>query len=541
MRGHRGLHERSGDGAERGSSRVANIGLFVALLVFLIPIHLALQPYAFDDAYIHIRIARNLLHDAAPYFNAGEAVNGSSSAGWTWALALWLGVFGNRPLTLGLLEALLTAVGAVLWVRLVVPAFRTTSVLITGIAACGYCALVLVSSVGCMETPLALLLVGAGAHLYFRRRHSALFVFAAASFVRPELVVVLALFMIHAVAFERWPWPRVGAWIIAGALPFTIYDLWFFGSVLPHTARAKTLVFAVTRWQALESLVASAVPFPAASWLPSSPRFKASYLALAGICILAGTVVALLRDGFGRRRAAFLLLAAGGASIAAAYVANHVFLHAWYVPLFTVSILFGLAAVLAPARSRVGLAGLSLAALPFLAQGAETALAAATTPALYEHFVTGARVRRYIALGRELGAAYPGARLLSSEIGGLGYGFRGNVIDAVGLVSPQALAYHPLRVPEERSDGRIGAIPPRLVEKTMPELIVSHPVFVQALLDDPVLEDYDGFRVPLLLDEDRRRAGDPPLWGARNLLVWVRRDVAERDPDSAWTREALAP
>ena len=527
------MHDRSDNGGGVRVGRTTRVLLAALLFACLLPVHLALQRYAFDDAYIHVRIAQNLLERGEPYFNAGEAVNASSSAGWTWVLALWFAVVGDRPATLGVLNALLAAAGAVVWVRLVVPTRGTRSPLIPVLAACGYVALVLESSVGCMESPLALLLVGIGLQLHAQRRAPALCVFAAASFVRPELVVLLAVFALHAVLVARSrPLPSA-AWIASGLLPFMLYELWFFGSLVPHTARAKTVVFSLTWRQTAESLIAALAPWPAAPWLPQSPRSRAVYLALAAVLILAGLIAAVRGGEPGPRRTACLLAAFCGASILGAYFANRVFLHAWYVPLFTVPLLFGLAAALLPVRSRAGLAGLALAVLPFLAQGAQTALASVTTPALYERFVTGARVRRYVALGRELYAAHPGARLLTSEIGGLGYGFRGTVLDGVGLISPEALPYHPLRVPEERSDGGIGAIPPRYVAATMPELIVSHPVFVQALLRDHVLAAYESFSVPLWLDEDRRRAGDPSLWGSKELLVWVRRDVAERGPGAA--------
>ena len=48
---------------------------------FLIFIHIQLQQYAFDDAYIHFRVARNFVEIGAPYYNASDMLKVSTSSG----------------------------------------------------------------------------------------------------------------------------------------------------------------------------------------------------------------------------------------------------------------------------------------------------------------------------------------------------------------------------------------------------------------------------------------------------------------------------
>src|SRR5512141_500160 len=65
------------------------IGPLLIFAVLLVP-HIALRNYVFDDTYIQLRIARNLIEHGQPYFNPGEAVNGSSSPVWTVIVAMAL-------------------------------------------------------------------------------------------------------------------------------------------------------------------------------------------------------------------------------------------------------------------------------------------------------------------------------------------------------------------------------------------------------------------------------------------------------------------
>jgi hypothetical protein len=118
-------------------------------------------------------------------------------------------------------------------------------------------------------------------------------------------------------------------------------------------------------------------------------------------------------------------------------------------------------------------------------------IAAFWDPGTFVQFESGSRVKTYLAVGRILSMEYPGAILLSSEIGGLGYSFPGQVLDAAGLGSPDALEFHPLKIPEERVRGDLGAIPPRYVEMHLSELIVSFDQFAQALLASKIKDQYN--------------------------------------------------
>jgi hypothetical protein len=143
----------------------------------------------------------------------------------------------------------------------------------------------------------------------------------------------------------------------------------------------------------------------------------------------------------------------------------------------------------------------------------------------YVLFESGARVRTYLETGRLLYEEYPNATLLTPEIGGLGYTFRGEILDAVGLASPEALKFHPMQVPNERPRGDLGTIPPEYVERHMPELIVSFDSFAQALLASNVASQYNMVRIPVYIPEDFIDAKHDTIWGNKYLRIYVRKDL----------------
>jgi hypothetical protein len=103
-----------------------------------------------------------------------------------------------------------------------------------------------------------------------------------------------------------------------------------------------------------------------------------------------------------------------------------------------------------------------------------------------------ARVYQYAAIARWLNArVQPTERVCLSEIGALGYYYHGRVLDGVGLVSPEALRYYPLRSSvlsgevrhqiQAADAPRAGALPPALVHDLRPEYVVSMDVFAEHL------------------------------------------------------------
>jgi hypothetical protein len=287
---------------------------------------------------------------------------------------------------------------------------------------------------------------------------------------------------------------------------------------------AKKIVYELSLPDVAQFLLQNLVAF--------APPLARSWGLVAGLALLALLALIAIAGELRRRSPGdehgeiLYLLGVGGLLIAVVYILSKGLVFPWYVPLFAVPFTFAL--YTAAARSKMVAAYiviLLVIGLPHAFTLGRSAMSAAGNPSHYRYFAQNARVRKYLETGERLFKQFPNARLMSSEIGGLGYTFKGRIIDGVGLVSPGALKYHPLKVPEQRSYGFIGAIPVGFVEEMEPELIVSLDIFVEELLRSEVASRYNLIREPVYTDEDLRIAPSPVIWWSRHLNIMIRKDL----------------
>jgi MFS family permease len=504
------------------------VDLVAVLLIacFSLHLHSALHRYAFDDAYIHFRIAAHLVRGGEPYYNVGEPVMVSTAPAWTLVLAPLFAVQDDPRGLVAALNALATTAAAWLFVAVLRELTgRRRARLLGWAVAIPYLSIALPASLGLMETALAMLVLAAALSLFLRGRPAAFPWLGAAPFLRPELALLSASLLVHAALRDRARAGRALAATALGALPFLVYDLYFFGTVIPSAVEAKSVVYDLSGRQVFASVIGSLAP-P----LPAGPAWVGVALFLGGFALLATLVVLAVARGLAdeRERVAYLLLFVG-LLVASAYVTARTFVFPWYAPLFAWPITLGFCAIVLGRFRRAGAAALLvLVVAPHALLLANLAAASLGDPRAYPYFAENARVRKYLEVGRRLHRRHPDARLLAPEIGGLGYGFAGRILDAVGLASPEALRYHPMAVPGQRSQGAIGAVPVGFVEATRPELIVSLDVFIEAFLKSEIRRDYVRRREPIYLAADLRRAASPTLWRSRALNVFVRRDLLRK-------------
>jgi hypothetical protein len=455
--------------------------LFLGSLALVSLLHVRFYPFdVADDAYIHFRIVRAMVATGLPEFNPGEAVAATSSPLWTLLLAALAPLPGGIQVHAFVLTAVSLAGSAVLAAALL-GEFGVGRPLALAYGAVVFVPLYL-SALALMETPLAVALALAGLLLFVRRQAAWAVVMGLAVGARLEFALLVALaWMVDPVP------PRVrirNALLIAVAvLWIPVFYIGFFGNPIPNTVLAKAIVYRPTApeiasWL-LEGMEQSSLPVRA--------------LGLAGLVLLA---VALWR-GRGSptadppARRALLLLGGFPVLLAAVYFLDRAEIFFWYLPLVYVPLLLA-AAALTGAGARPGLAALTplVLILPAFPHAAVDIVAAIIDPFRFSALGGGARTQRYIEIGRMLSAEKPDGVLMSSEIGGLGWGYSGIVADGAGLVSPAALKYHPMKVPEDRRDGIWAAIPPGFVAELRPDFIVTYPILAERLLGDPVLSTY---------------------------------------------------
>lgn len=488
-------------------------GMLVILYAILVFLHITFFNYIYDDAYIHFRIAENLVDNKVPFFNPKEAYMSSSSSIWTIFLALNYFLFGtiyihiipffNSLFVISAIAFFLPVIEKHLDRKLTIK--ETLFFIITSIA------LMMPASIGLMETPMAIFFMALSLYL-FSKDNILGFVFLSSSiFIRLEMAIFYLLFFVYFLIKDRNLLLKILTISIFTILPFIIYDLYFFKTLIPLTAIAKSKVY---------KLSTLGVFFHA---LPSVYSIHGKLLTFVLLIIIP---ILIYRERKEINLNLLIVVSASGFLLLLAYIKKKTLIFGWYVPLYSIPILLFLSYFSFHTRKRVYFLVVLLFFLPFYKQLGSTLFAAFSGNYAYYHsFKGGARVQKYIEISKIIYSKYPKTTLLTSEIGGLGYGFKGYILDGMGLIQPQCLKYHPMKVPEERSSGITGAIPVGCVKEYSPEIIISYDSFIEALRKDAILKKYQHYKLPVFTEEDLARTKEREIWGSKNLNVFIRNDI----------------
>lgn len=484
------------------------LGIFVVAALATAWIDWRLCIFQADDSYIHLRIAQHLVHTGHAVFNAGERVMVTSSPLWSVLLGVSSLFFETIPPALPL-EAVSVGFACVLAFLLARGAAGTADFggslrhfYLALVPACVF-ALLLQSSVLEMETPLAIVLMLAGIFLWQRDSQGWLAVLVLAGWVRYECFLCAALFVGFGLLLRRLT-IRATLFAVAAFAAGAFWLQYQFGTLVPNTVRAKAVAYMLR-------------PAETFGLLDLSPVRCA--LLLAVLLAILAMALPLKR---GRRPIVapdvFFLF---GVLLASLYIARSAFIFPWYSALVRAPIVIGLLLGAMVCRMRwIAVLALVTALAYTPVSGIRGQLVAAVSGMPWRDQKDGfnVRVREYLLVGDALQAACPGARLLTSEIGGLGHGFHGEIADALGLATPAAIDFHPMPVPEERSSGLFGAIPPAFVEQVRPDVIVSYDWFAESLLrryDRGAYTLHEYSPLPASLN------GRFPHQVGKHLYVWV--------------------
>lgn len=507
-----------------------DIFLLSLVALSLVWLQLRLLEYGEDDAFIHFRIAKNWIKSGLPYFNGGEAVFVSSAFGWTALVALVFKLFAPGQLPVALLNAGITFFAATVWGRLLGRLLNNRSAYFFWLGFSLTFCLLLESSIGLMETPLALLVLG----LAFSTTNFLIagVLFGVAIFLRLELSVFTLLFIF--IARHRGHLIRFLAGIIVVVLPVGGYLLYVYGTVIPQAVIAKPLLYQVS-W--INTFVYILIAVLSERLLAIWPLGFAMIATLLMVGVLGTFFICMCQkesaliskakniflSPFGARVPTVLFF--GSVVIILTYLTKGVLVHSWYYPVFTVPLLFSMLYFGISSRSKLWSTLIFICLLAPLSAGVLN-MTAGIWPILYSGIERGARVRQYLEIGRQLNSRYPNLELMTSEIGALSFSFNGKVVDAAAIATPKALRYHPLAIPSERASGSIGAIPLKLIEDELPGLIVTYDIFVPAFLSSKVRSQYQEIKYPVYLPEDRQ-IGVPNFLQSSGLYVFIRRDARE--------------
>jgi hypothetical protein len=482
----------------------------------------ALSAYPFDDAFIHLRLARNLAFHGVPYFNLGEPVMSGSSPLWMLWLAAAFGVLGRASIGVAVVTECLVVM-ALFFASEGFLAHGQRRSWATLVAAFVVTAVALPSAGGLVETPLAVTLLIGG-----------LWAFRSDRFQLAGVLLGLA----GATRFEM-VLPAIGAlalapgWtkrfrLFAGAGPVwlaqAIFLESFYGALAPHAMAAKAVVYQLRRSDLLDMG-------------PQEFGKQAGAILVLILCVATGAgMVRLLRAQPGtidRPQRALLLLGIFPLLLIAIYLLQVPLIFPWYwtlslcpMALFTWSRLQAELPMpswkeMTPTTAVAMATTLAFGCAGLISAGAAFSGRLERSPWVLEN----ARTRTYLKIGTVLADRCPGVVVAAPEIGALGWTFGGKILDGDGLASPEVLPFHPLKVPAERPMGGLGSIPGRAVAALRPDVVVSMEVFSTDFARKATslreLSDYAlWWKEPVFATD---LPGLPAvLWGSRWTLVFSR-------------------
>lgn len=513
--------------------------LLLAAMAFSVWFHFAADVLPYDDAYITFRYADNVWAGRGPVYNPGERVFGSSSPLYClWLVALRLPAGDGALPALAVRANIIFHLACVLGVAALTASF-TARAAPALLAAALYAVepRMLVISTGGMEAFLfvALVLWSLWA-LTQQRFRTAMLLAGLSTLSRPEGLCVLFLGLLVWLFQDRKRRFGVLACGFAPLLVWVAGASLYYGTPVPHSILAKSApLYPLQAWSALQSSWRHT-----GEWLfPLGTATGQTARAWTGAILLIASVAGAVLVGPARRARAWL----PGAILVlflAAYALGNPKLFEWYLPHLHAAWFLTLVAgmtwfwhgistrfrVSAPTGGGTIRPALSclLVALAIPTLGVARSFVAARSPdgSLLDGVKTPMRLRTiaYQRAAEWLNEhSSSSTRIVSAEVGALGYHYRGVAIDACALVSPAALAYLPVPVDRRFAPG-VAPIPTDLVRDTEPDFVVTLPIFSALSLD----------RSPWFQRNYKQVHTEPlplPVWGVANKAVIILEKRAE--------------
>ena len=452
---------------------------------------LAIGVFPLDDSWIHLHFARNLAEGHGFAYNPGAPVAGSTAPLWTLLLGGAFAAAGSH-VELAKALAIVAALGAALAARRL--GERWTGDAGLGLLAGALTALsgpLIWGALSGMEVGLAALLSTAALCLPPSPAWRPAALLGLAALARPEAVLLAPLILLAAPLHPRRV--AVFAAVLAALLaPWVAFNLATTGSPLPATASAKVEgglvgLFSGHREAVTRALFARPWQFEVewVQWL-WSVSWLLPGLAAVGLVALwwrpnarapsgRGVVDArapsgrgVVETGPGRSAlpAAVLLVHPLAMALLAPYRGPGFQEGRYSIHLLPIAVVVAVVAVgrLTPARTRAR--RLAVLALLIAALGALGPAADRYGWAIQNIEAMQVRLGRWVA--RE---TPPGARLGLNDVGAIAYLSRREVVDLMGLVTPEILPY--------RREGDAGVL--RFLERSCPDYLVIFPAWFPEL------------------------------------------------------------
>jgi hypothetical protein len=504
------------DGAHPTSARIAR--LLPAALALLV--RLSVGPLTVDDAYITFRYARNIAEGAGFVYNPGQPVLGTTTPLYALLLALGYRIgLTDLPQVAWLLASVLDAFTAILLVLIGTRLAGRTAGLIAG-TLFALSPMSIAYAAGGMESSLFIAVLVGGLYATLRGWWSlAALLAASAALIRPEGILPVGLVLgARLLQQRRVPWQEL-AIVAAVGLPWALFARWYFGSPLPQTMSAKSIVYQTEPLtNAVGLLMHAILPAQSIFLLTTDDLLTARLIAAVSAVpiLLALAISGVRRWQWAEPSAAFWLL------FPSLYVAAYalaglrgVRMFHWYliplVPFYVLVLAVGTQHLAERFRTHRRTASV-LFGLLLMAWWLPGILGSGRLG--YPVGFSLAREQLYRQVAQDYAGVWgAGIVIAAPEIGTLGYHVRGAILDTVGLVSPIAAQYYPLPAELLASDN---AIAPRLIHEVRPDYVVSLDQFMRKSLGP----DPDFQREYQLVE-----ARPSTIWESSQILIYRRVDA----------------
>ncbi|MDX9863293.1 MAG: hypothetical protein RBT34_00665 [Anaerolineaceae bacterium] len=496
----------------------------ILMIALAVAARLIPGPRTIDDSFITFRYARNILAGDGFVFNPGAQVLGTTTPLYTFCMVILGALTGGTNAPFPWLAIGLNTVSDSLTCILLWQLGKRLSNERVGLAAGFVWALAPYSvtfAIGGLETSVYVMLLTAAAYFYMIKKRTLASLAASLAFTtRPDALILIGPFVIdrlvrafHPKLKEKLGWQEVLA-LTLPAMCWAGFAWLYFGTPIPHSVQAKLLVYHLNPADSFIRLIQHyATPFLLHLILPTAIAIGIGLLLYPFLYLIGA------RRIFQTNNRLLVWLLYPWLYLATFAISNPLIFR-WYLtpplPAYFFVLLFGLDNLAQTIGARKPTMQKWLPASLMILSILITLPAWELKP---DHGPTRpAPKMAYIKLEElyhqaaaiVLPELQPGDIIAAGDVGVLGYDTHAQILDTVGLNSPESLDYYPIPVESYVINY---AIPTELILDQSPDWIIVQEVYGrETFLKDLVF--YDGYTQFDVLGND--------IYGSEGMLIFRR-------------------
>ena len=283
-----------------------------------------------------------------------------------------------------------------------------------------------------METPFALLMLGIGIDYLFLEKQSGWLIIGITVFITLEFIIFAIILSLSFMKLSKKNIRKSLVYLLIPTIILSGIIFFYYGTLIPNTIIAKQLIYKISSKELFDIVIYNL--FPDVSYLVP---YKAYHIFITYqilfyliIIILSFTAIGIpwIRYFNDKNKKWGLFIFTAGIGVAVGYILNRTLIFDWYVPLFAVPIMFGIFSLSVPRQPLTLTTAILLCILP-ISVFVNYFLVVFVNVNYLPAVSVKARVERYTEVGTLLNEMFPNKSLLTSEIGALGFSYKGKIFD----------------------------------------------------------------------------------------------------------------